>query len=68
MAQRRDYETRFKPQYGDKPMARKPVSVLLPIELDEFVRSQPNRTQWLREAIVEKYEREVKAAAEKEIA
>lgn len=43
---------------GDRPMARKPVAVALPIELDEWVRSLPNRSEWLREAVAEKYERE----------
>lgn len=55
---RGDYKTRFKPQYGEKAMSRKAVAVALPLELDEFVRSLPNRAEWLREAIAEKYQRE----------
>lgn len=55
---RRDYETRFKARYRE-PMARKPVSVILPVDKDEYVRSLPNRTEWLREAIAEKIEREI---------
>ena len=47
----------FKPS-GKKAFARKPVSVLLPPETDEYVRSLSNRTEWLREAIAEKVERE----------
>lgn len=35
-----------------------PVSVLLPPELDSWVRSLDNRSDWIRQAIVEKYERE----------
>ncbi len=39
---------------------QKPVSLLLPPELDEFVRSLPSgkRSEWLRAAVAEKYERE----------
>lgn len=36
----------------------KPVSVLLPPELDNWVRSLDNRSEWIRQAIIEKYERE----------
>ena len=32
---------------GEKPLRRIPVSVKLPEELDDYVRSQPNRNQWL---------------------
>lgn len=61
MKQRGGIETRFKPQYGDKAMSRKPIGVLLPMELDAFVRSLPNKSEWVRAAIAEKYEREVKS-------
>ncbi len=40
-------------------MAKRPVSVLLPVDLDAYVRSRPDRTEWLREAIAEKWEREI---------
>lgn len=36
----------------------KPVSVMLPPDLDNWVRSLENRSEWIRKAIVEKYERE----------
>lgn len=52
---RGDYLTRFTSRYK-KPMAKQPVSVLLPEEIDNFVRSLPNRTEWLREAITQKYQ------------
>jgi len=48
----------YKP-IGDQPLRRTPVSVKLPPELDEYVRSQPNRNQWLIAAIAEKVEREL---------
>ena len=44
---------------GEKPLKSSPVSVKLPEELDEYVRSKPNRNQWLIEA--------VRAAIEKEL-
>ncbi len=48
-----DYLVPIKPIYG-KAMAKKPVSVILPLELDEYVRSQPNRAEWLRQAIADR--------------
>ena len=36
----------------------KPVSVMLPPALDDWVRSLDNRSEWIRQAIAEKYERE----------
>lgn len=43
---------------GTRHGESKPVSVLLPPDLDQFVRSLPNRSAWIREAIKEKIERE----------
>ena len=36
----------------------RPVAVKLPPEMDEYVRALPNKSEWLREAIREKIERE----------
>lgn len=36
---------------GEKALDRTPISVKLPPELAEYVRSQPNRNQWLIAAI-----------------
>lgn len=52
-----DYLVPIKPIYG-KAMASKPVSVILPIELDEYVRSLPNRAEWLRETIAARIEQD----------
>lgn len=45
---------------GEEAMAKTPLAIRVPVEIDEFVRSLPNRTEWLRQAIAEKYEREMK--------
>lgn len=37
---------------------QKPISVMLPPDLDEWVRSLDNRSEWVRQAIIEKLERE----------
>lgn len=37
---------------------QRPVCVMLPPDLDAYVRSLPNRSEWLRQAIKEKMERE----------
>lgn len=47
---------------GEEPLSRSPVSVKLPQELDEYVRSKPNRNQWLIEVIREAKERELQSA------
>lgn len=51
------------PFYGEA-MASKPVAVRLAKEIDAYVRSLPNRTEWLREAIAEKYERDLHSGAQ----
>ncbi len=43
---------------GTKYNQSKPVSVMLPPDLENWVRSLENRSEWIRTAIVEKYERE----------
>ena len=47
----------FKP-LGNKPLRRIPVSVKLPAELDDYVRSLPNRNQWLIAAIEKQFREE----------
>lgn len=47
---------------GEEPLSRSPVSVKLPPELDDYVRSQPNRNQWLIAAIAEKAAKEQQMA------
>jgi hypothetical protein len=54
---RPDVLTRFQKQ-GDTPMAKTPLSVRMPEDIDAIVRAKPNRTQWLRDAILEKLDRE----------
>lgn len=44
------------------------TGVRLPLELDAYVRSLPNKAEWLREAIAEKYEREVNSDSDRAIA
>lgn len=46
-------EYRFKIS-GKEPLASVPVTVRLPKDLDAIVRSQPNRSAWITEAILEK--------------
>ena len=42
-----------------EPLAKDMIGVRLPVELDSFVRSLPNRTEWLRRAIAAQYERDM---------
>jgi len=59
---RGDYATRFKSQGVGVKHESKPICVMLPPELDEYVRSLPNRSEWLRAAITEKMERDKQLA------
>ncbi|MGA7935604.1 MAG: hypothetical protein WCA35_18790 [Kovacikia sp.] len=54
---RRDYLTRFQ-QQGEVAMAKSPLSVRMPEDIDEIVRAKSDRTAWLRDAIFEKLWRE----------
>jgi hypothetical protein len=54
---RRDYLTRFQ-QQGEVAMAKSPLSVRMPEDIDAIVRAKSDRTEWLRDAIFEKLWRE----------
>lgn len=45
----------------DEPMSEQSLSIRLPATQDKYVRSLPNRTEWLRRAIAEAYERDMAA-------
>ena len=55
---RGDYKTRFKGKGLGITHKQKPVSVMLPKEMDEIVRAMPNRSEFIRQAIAEKLERD----------
>lgn len=54
---RRDYLTRFQ-QQGEVAMAKSPLSVRMPEDIDAIIRGKGDRTEWLRDAIFEKLWRE----------
>lgn len=56
--ERADYATRFKSQGVGIASKQKPVSVMLPPEIDAIVRDMPNRSAFIRQAILEKLERD----------
>jgi hypothetical protein len=55
---RADHKTRFTGNGLGIKHKQKPVSVMLPEEIDELVRSMPNRSEFIRQAIIEKLERD----------
>lgn len=55
---RADYKTRFKGKGIGVKNKQRPVSVMLPEEIDAVVRAMPNRSEFIRQAIIEKLERE----------
>lgn len=57
---RADYLTRFKPA-GREPLADAPISVVLPKDLDAYVRGLRDRSEWLRDAVAQKRARELRA-------
>lgn len=54
-----NFTFRIKPK-GEKPLAKRMIGVRLPEELDKYVRSLPNRTEWLRKAIARQVEEDLK--------
>ena len=54
---RADYLTRFQSQ-GDIPMAQSPLCVRMPEAIDAIIRAKADRTDWLRNAVLEKLWRE----------
>ena len=55
---RGDYLTRFEAQGVGTKSGQKPISVMLPLEIDSVVRSLPNRSEFIRQAVLEKMERD----------
>ena len=55
---RADYKTRFKGKGIGVKHKQRPVSVMLPEDIDTIVRAMPNRSEFIRQAIIEKLERE----------
>lgn len=47
---------------GDVALSRKALAVKLPPELDEYVRSKPNKNRWLNEVIKAAVEAEQQSA------
>lgn len=58
MAARGDHGKKFLSKGLGTTTNQRPVAVKLPPEMDEYVRALPNKSEWLREAIREKIERE----------
>ena len=53
-----NYATRFKSKGIGVSHSHKPVSVMLPPDIDAYVHALPNRSEWLRQAIREKIQRD----------
>lgn len=56
-------QTQFKGKGLGIKHRQSPICVMLPPDLDAYVRSLPNRSEWLRQAIKEKMERELLSPA-----
>jgi hypothetical protein len=55
---RADHQTRFQSQGLGTKNKQKPVSVMLPEDIDQIIRAMPNRSEFIRQAIIEKLSRE----------
>ena len=55
---RGDYLTRFEGKGIGTKSGQKPISVMLPLEIDSVVRSLPNRSEFIRQAVLEKMQRD----------
>jgi hypothetical protein len=51
---------KYKHLYGE-PMSEQSLSIRVPLTQDKYVRSLPNRAEWLRRAIADAYERDMAA-------
>lgn len=49
---------------NDEPMSEQPLTVRVPLSQDKYVRSLPNKTEWLRKAIADAYKRDMQAQQE----
>ncbi|MCG6134001.1 MAG: hypothetical protein MET45_04985 [Nostoc sp. LLA-1] len=61
---RKDYETRFQPKGVGVKHDTKPISVMLPQDLDTYVRNKSNRSEWLRRVIAEAVAKEQAEASQ----
>lgn len=53
---------KLKPSVYERAMADVPLSVRVDVEIAAYVRSLPNRTEWLRQAIAAQVERDLQQA------
>jgi len=63
---RKDYETRFQPKGVGVKHDTKPISVMLPEDLDQYVRAKKNRSEWLRQVIAEAVAKEQALASQED--
>ena len=59
---KRDSSTGKFVETGEPVMATKPICVRLPVDVDQLVRSMPNRTEFLREVITAAVRQQKKAS------
>ncbi|MBD2302241.1 hypothetical protein [Nostoc sp. FACHB-190] len=62
--ERNDIATRFQSKGVGVKSGAKPISVLLPEDLDTYVRNKPNRSEWLRQVIAEAVDKERSAQSQ----
>jgi hypothetical protein len=53
-----NYATQFKSKGVGVKHDHKPICMMLPPETDSYVRALPNRSEWLRQAVAEKIDRD----------
>jgi len=49
-------------------LAPQMTGVRLPLDIDEYVRSLPNKTEWLRKAIADAYKRDIAQQQNQQVA
>lgn len=50
--ERADYQTRFKEQGVGSKSKQPPISVIFPADVDKILRSLPNRSEYIRDAVI----------------
>jgi hypothetical protein len=62
---RADHLTRFK-SVRSEPLAARPISVKLPVDIDAVIRALPEPSEWLRRVICEAVKKELSSNSESE--
>ena len=56
--ERADYKTRFEGQGMGSKSKQPPICAIFPADVDKILRSLPNRSEYIRDAVIDKMKRD----------